>query len=752
MKTRFCTYFNALVCMLLLVAGARGGEITTTGQKISLRAGILQRTLDISGGKVVTGTISIDHKAATSAPFSEFLLTISHAKPDRRPDSFKAGVGGEFQSHTTFNKLATPDRLDDKRIGQSVDWVDSVNIDGAHLDTASFSSATSKVMTEPNGLKHLVIQIASKSDSPLAGLAIDLHYVLYDDHAVIRKWISIRNGGSHWLKLNNLIIEPLDLSTRLPVRTPLTPADYGAQSSVVAFTSKDQTRGFILGNEIPSGLHTISETGAMSYTRDWFEWVLGPGETFTTEPVFLYAFSGPVKSTPSAVSRPLDRTLEGSYMDFLRQRIGIAADTAPLDFPVWISWAQFGPNINDKLIRQQADVAGRAGFALFQIDDGWQRGRLGTEPDVQKFPDIEDTWRYVRSRGLKLGLWLSSIRDAESKDLKAFPDARSVPLVKRNTGHAMAFASPWRQYYIDDLLDLHKRWGIDYYKQDFSNPIYGDVGEGHEGRTLKDSVLRALRGLLDAQDEMRRRAPDLIPEITHELYWNTPGVSGDLAVLEHAVRYHISPNHVVGLPPKPGQQKSIETIRKETVDNCFFARQRFFENRGLPLYALEFYGANTASYNGSLTPELQDRQIVSWLLGAPSVFSGDLASLSEENVSQYRKRFDLLKHLQADYDIYRHFQFSGVPAPTDQDWHWWGKLGPKGCAVVVLRGIGGANERKINIPWVEPRAKYQLNARFADKALGVFTGKQLQNGALKLALPVLGQEIIEVKPVPPVRS
>ncbi|MGZ4987335.1 MAG: hypothetical protein ACXWBP_04765, partial [Limisphaerales bacterium] len=82
-------------------------------------------------------------------------------------------------------------------------------------------------------------------------------------------------------------------------------------------------------------------------------------------------------------------------------------------------------------------------------------------------------------------------------------------------------------------------------------------------------------------------------------------------------------------------------------------------------------------------------------------------------------------------------------------WHWWGKLGPRGGAVVVVRGSGGANERKINIPWVEARTKYQLRACFGDKPLGVFTGKQLQNGALKLALPAIGQEIIEVRPVVP---
>ena len=102
-------------------------------------------------------------------------------------------------------------------------------------------------------------------------------------------------------------------------------------------------------------------------------------------------------------------------MEFLRRRIGIAADETPLDVPIWISWAQFGPNINDRLIRQQADIAAKAGFVLFQLDDGWQRGRLGTEPDTRKFPHIEETWQYIHHQGLKLGLWLSSSRDAESE-------------------------------------------------------------------------------------------------------------------------------------------------------------------------------------------------------------------------------------------------------------------------------------------------------------------------------------------------
>lgn len=73
------------------------------------------------------------------------------------------------------------------------------------------------------------------------------------------------------------------------------------------------------------------------------------------------------------------------------------------------------------------------------------------------------------------------------------------------------------------------------------------------------------------------------------------------------------------------------------------------------------------------------------------------------NIRRYRKRFDTLRRLEEDYGIYRNFQYSGVPAPTDTDWHWWGKLNGQGHgAVVVMRGRDGEDQRAIKIPWVRP--------------------------------------------------
>ncbi len=326
-------------------------------------------------------------------------------------------------------------------------------------------------------------------------------------------------------------------------------------------------------------------------------------------------------------------------------------------------------------------------------------------------------------------------------------------MVTRLGGIAMSFTTPWREFYAQDLARLHERYGAVYFKQDFSNILYGDLAEDHPNRTRKESLLRGLRGLLEAQDRLRALAPDVMNEMTHEIYWDTPGAPCDLAALHHAARYHVSPNACRGIVPRPrpGQKPPVvdpQKLRAELLAACYQARQIFYSHRGLPLYCLEFYGAATEDHEGSLTAEVQDRQVVSWLLGAPLVFSGDLSTLSPEHLAHYQKRFALINRLHRDWDIYHHFQFSGVPAPNDDDWHWWGKLNDEGCgAVVVVRGSGGAERRAINIPWVKPDRRYAVTASFSERRLGDFTGRQLQSTGVEVTLPVYGQEILELAPV-----
>jgi hypothetical protein len=109
-----------------------------------------------------------------------------------------------------------------------------------------------------------------------------------------------------------------------------------------------------------------------------------------------------------------------------------------------------------------------------------------------------------------------------------------------------------------------------------------------------------------------------------------------------------------------------------------------------------------------------------------------------------------VKLLEKTWGIYRSFQFSGAPEPTDVDWHWWGKLGPQGYgAVVVVRGSAGPASRRVDVPWVRRDRSYRVTGLFAAKPYGDITGAELQDSGILMDLPVYGQEILEI--VPPAR-
>jgi hypothetical protein len=788
-----------LVCVPSRVKAAQPFEISE--HQVRLSAGVLERVINLANGNLSTTHLRVEGRDLLAGPAFEVSFAVTRAEPNAQPKGLKPGEGGSIDSVKTFSpgRHVDPGAYDDATLGQTTRWVEPVCIRASQWGE-KFTRATPEISAPSPDVSRLTIcararstgvgaqtqpwrgrpalagwdepgtpeeqgQDALATKSALEGLAVTVVYEVYRGEPVVRKWVEIANDSSTWRKIEQLTIDDFTLAPGVSEQVPLTPAGYGVGTSMIGFSSHDGTFGVIAASEIPSALRVIADSGALGYHPARFEWVLAPGEQFVSEPVFLYAFSGPVEQTISARSTPLDRTVEGPFQRFLSRRIGVVGERLPCDAPQWLTWANFGPNLDDAMIRQQADLAARAGFVQFLMDDGWQRDRLGTEPDRAKFPDFAATADYVRSRGLKLGLWLSCFRDANSPDLKAMPDARSLPVVTRLGGTAMSFTTSWREFYAQDLARLHERYGAVYFKQDFSNILYGDLAENHPNRTRKESLLRGLRGLLEAQDRLRALTPDVMNEMTHEIYWDTPGAPCDLAALKHAARYHVSPNACRGIvvsrasrprseggtpSTQPGQTAPAvdpQKLRAELIGACYQARQIFYSHRGLPLYCLEFYGAATEDHEGSLTPEVQDRQVVSWLLGAPLVFSGDLSTLSAAHLVHYQKRFALVNRLHQSWDIYRHFQFSGVPAPNDDNWHWWGKLNDEGCgAVVVVRGSGGIEQRAINIPWVKPNRRYAVVASFGERRLGDFTGRQLQSAGVELALPVYGQEILELAP------
>ena len=733
-------------------------EISVLNGSVVLSANILQKRLRLDGTSLIIDDYSLNGESLLAAGSCELTFQISKAYPNEEPLGITEKQSDEIQLNPTTRNMT--DYLgvsgEPYAIKQNVTWMNPTLLQSNNWNHI-FKKVNCIVSQPKPGVQRLNIRFATLDHPDMPDLTVNIYYEIYDGHPAIRKWIDISNNSPQWLKIDQLTLDGLVVSNGFQTVTDLTPIERGATTSIRSYSNSDHSAGIIAGSEIPSAIRVITPEGNMGYADDYFEWVIGPSERFSSEPVFHYAYAGKTTPTISAVSTTLDRTIEGAFRDFLYDAVGIKNTDMSQFVPLWCSWTNFRWNVNEKNIAEMAQLASRCGFRGFLIDDGWGTTFSNTSsasiiPDEKKFPDFEASAEYIRSQGLSLGLWLSCFRHPTfDPDLAAVPGTFSLPRIKRGEGLAMSYASKWRYYYAQSLLKLRDQFGAVYFKQDFTNIKLGDIARSHDSRTIKESYLRGLRGLLEAQDIISESAPDVIVELTHEIYWGTPGVPCDIAALKHAHTYHIPPNDYSGAGNR-GQRVSqdwdfsADTLQSELIRGCWNARNRFYAHRALPLQSIEYYAAATVNFNGSLTPDIQRRQICSWLFGTPSVFAGDLASLTKENIETYHSCFEMLNDLNQKYNIYPHFQFSGVPAPTDDDWHWWGKLNAEGKGVVVvIRGKAGENERQINIPWVDPQKKYQVFSCFSHRLLGNYSGHELINGKLTMALSPFGQDILELR-------
>jgi hypothetical protein len=732
-------------------------RISKKGDIVCIQAGMLTKNINCKGHAIVSDFLVNGNKFTGQRAMDEIGFVLWKASPNEEPQGIGYSTrGGVEQSNAVKNQT---DALAVKRRGgtiqQQVQWVDSIN-----FSKEKFSGFFNRYLAQISelGAKSRRLKLIFFSDKASPGVELEINYEIYEGFPVIRKWMEIHNRGDQWIKISDLVLEKPGLTEKYKRTTLLTPNSRGFDPSIVAFSDSSASTGVILANEAPSRLRRLSIDGTAGYNPAFFEWVVGPGESFESDPVFTYAFAGKSFPTVSAVSTALDRCVESDFHTFLCMKI-LLPEKAKSIAPVFCSWTNYSANINDGNMRIASDIASRMGFKCFQLDAGWSDtgpngGWAVTMPksDQKNFSDLKGMSDFIRSKNMKTGLWYSDfISEKLTKVSEDKPPLFSLPLIRRDGGLGLSFCfAESREKYVREILYLQKNYQADYFKQDLSNVCYGDLARGHESRTLKESYLRGLRGLLAAQDEIHLGAPEVWLQLSHEIYWETPGPEADIAVLKHVDSYHSAPNEYWGSGNRsklvsPEWKYNADSLKQKLVQGALRARNLWYAHRGLPLNRIEVFGAVTTNFNGSLSPQVIDRQICSWLMGSPVSFSGDLNSLTEANIGQYHNRFTTIEALEQKYGIYSHFQYSGVPGPTDTGWHWWGKLNADGYGiVVVLRGNSDDHSKRINVPWVNENHKYHLTALFSGKDLGNYSGAQLQKGGLTLELDKLGQEILEL--------
>lgn len=170
----------------------------------------------------------------------------------------------------------------------------------------------------------------------------------------------------------------------------------------------------------------------------------------------------------------------------------------------WNSWNKFACNIDEKLIREIADVmvsSGMkdAGYTYINLDDCWHgdRDSLGfIHPDPKRFPSgMKALADYIHSKGLKMGIY----SDAGSQTCGGRPGSRG--------------------YEFQDAL-VYAKWGVDYLKYDWCN-TEGLKAEGAY-KTIAAALKKAGRPMILSICEWGHDQPWIWgPKVGH--LWRTTG-------------------------------------------------------------------------------------------------------------------------------------------------------------------------------------------------------------------------------------
>jgi alpha-galactosidase len=609
------------------------------------------------------------------------------------------------------------------------------------------------------------------------GLTIDVHYQVYADHPVIRKWIVLTNHGGETITLADLDWEDVNLLVETSASAEVW-ADYLTRREKSVLVTMDECvllindalhhEGFVVATEAPGPLKRLEVYAqpsrvAVGYNRDdetVFEQILAPGEQFQTPASFILTFANPI---------PQD-VIDDEYARFVAERLTVC-DVARVPTITINTWVPHTTNIGRDSLLEQIQIAAEIGVDAYQVDDGWYDRMGDWNDDRTKFPNgLEEIAENVRARGMRFGLWIAAASaHEESRVAQEHPDWVARDRHGEPNRHpspgvlTMCLDSGYYDYILQTIDSVVSRCQVELLKLDLSSVrnLYapgmypGCFATDHGHRSPRASHVRILARLFDLVRTLKRRHPDCLVDVSYELYGVMDGTDlGLTQVADQNWFSNITSPNEVSLRREIYQRARV--TRPWTL-NCGGA---ILEDTGAPSYGL--FSALTAH----------------------GVFWGNLAFLDDKTREYYRRWFAWAKEQRGYSDFYRYYRVSNVfpvpdgisgrdyrhavpterygvaplgihpPAfdPTSEHpggvWDGVARLDARGEGPLFLFRPAStwAAYFQLRIPWVEGDSRYRLTDVIAERDLGVIAGRDLIQPGIEIEIPeTLGAKVIVLR-------
>ncbi|MBJ6361484.1 alpha-galactosidase [Paenibacillus sp. GCM10012307] len=392
------------------------------------------------------------------------------------------------------------------------------------------------------------------------GLEIESHIVLYEEGAVAKKWIAIRNVGSQPIKIDRVdsfhLVLPHEEWTVHSFES-----DWGAEFSPVAEpltdsivletkqgrSSKHRHPWMTLKRGEGEGLLTVCPMWSGNWIlrcereedfyalsgglHDWmFFKTLAPGESMESVHVALALGSG---NDLNSVSVSLARV--GKNYWYPRNEL---SRSLPVEWNHW--WSYEDKTIDEQSFLANVEAAASAGIEVCTLDAGWFGPSDGTTEwydyrgdwdrvNDSRFPGgIRKLSDVVRGKGMKFGLWCEI--EAVGK-LAALANDHPDYIAKRD-GESLGylcFGNPEVQEWAFQTLDkLIADYHCDWVKLDFNLDPGAGCNCEHHGHGAGDGLYEHYIGYYAVLDRIRGKHPHVLLENCA-----SGGLRIDLGILQH---------------------------------------------------------------------------------------------------------------------------------------------------------------------------------------------------------------------------
>jgi alpha-galactosidase len=675
--------------------------------------------------------------AADAKKLSETSWLIGNEFIERKI-SFDREKGLETES--LIYKLTGREFVSRDRRGNSAAGEFSFHSNGHELSGKNSFELRGSVIDSIDGGKLLRIDLSNAREH----LDVSAFYAAYDEHAAIRKWVSVTNRGDSAAYLDHFCFETL-IAAPGPISELQVSGGYGGTPRELFFTGRvsdpavfvrnvKSGEGLTILNEAPGYLkRTEMGTGwstrfSVMYDTDLFPFgrTINRGETFESAKSSLVFFQDNHGLTDSRWVVP------GYVTRVISRRHG----TGPVPW-IFNTWEPFLRGINEATVKELAQAVREMGLEIFTIDDGWQVEYGSNDFDKTRFPagfaGIKST---LDSNHLQLGLWvpLAAI-STEAPDYLAHPEwvCRDQNGAAKFTGTAagtravMCLASGYRDAALKRLSDLVERYHPAYIKVDLTT-VFNAYGEqpgcyasGHSHTGWTESLTRIYEALEYIGKELYRSHPEVLVDYTFELWGEKHLI--DPALLGSADLDWLS--NVNDTDPAGAGPLSARTL----------------------LYARALSIPTEAMLIGNLrasTPSVEERFATE--IGAGPILLGDPRKLTSQQRAWYLEKIRWFRDLRKRAPLSdSFFPLGSWTQPNAASWDGFARLSRNSDGIVVLfKNQSGTEAVDVRLS-LAAGTEYRARSIMTNKDLGEVNADHLTRG-WRVRLPA-GQpvEIIELR-------